>query len=256
VRGLGGKVVASTRPFEADDGLVDGLLAAGCSVVRWPTLRFSAARDDSALRKAAAELDAGAFDWVVLTSPRAVGPLVEVAGQPRASTGVAAVGAGTASALAAVGWRVDVVGGEGARDVAAAVAARSRLGGAEVLFPAGSRARTTLEQELASHGARVARVEAYNSEVVVPDRTTVLVDLARGVDVVAFASPSAVEGLARSLAADWPQALAGCAAVAIGPTTLDALASAGVSDAIVASAPTPEALVQACRRAALREVAG
>jgi uroporphyrinogen-III synthase len=74
-------------------------------------------------------------------------------------------------------------------------------------------------------------------------------DLARGVHVVVFTSPSAVEGLRLALDGDLEGGLARCAVVAAGRTTAGALAHAGVKQVSVAGSPDPEGLVDACGQA-------
>src|SRR5690606_32533436 len=135
-----------------------------------------------------------------------------LSGPPR----VAAVGAATAAALRDAGWHVDVTGDGDATALVDALAEAEDLAGARVLFPAASRAGSTLEERLAALGATVGRVEAYRTCLTPPDPDLVLADLAAGVDVVAFASPSAVASLAEALAPRWPDAIHRCGCAAIG----------------------------------------
>jgi uroporphyrinogen-III synthase len=130
-------------------------------------------------------------------------------------------------------------------------AAAYELRDATVLFPAGSLARSTLEDELAMRGARVQRVEAYRTRPTPPERAAVLADLAGGVDAVTLASPSAVGALVDCLGPDWPRALDGCELVAIGPSTRAAVVEAGLPAARVtlAERSSVEGVVQATARA-------
>ena len=252
---LTGVVVATTRADDPADALIAALHAEGATVRTWPTLRFAPARDRAALEIAVTALEAGAFDWVVLTSPRAVRPVTELAARAPHGVRIAAVGRRTARALLGAGWSPDVVGAGGAADLVHTMAERYDLRGARVLFAAGSLAGPTLEDALAEAGARVARIEAYHTEALVPGGALVRADLESGVDVVVFASPSAVEGLRRSLGVAWPTALDGSVAVAIGETTAGALEAAGVQEVPVAGEPSVNGLLEACRRAVAREVA-
>ena len=117
--------------------------------------------------------------------------------------------------------------------------AKYDLAGTRVLFPAGSLARSALETLLQEVGARVERVEAYRTSIVPPDSGRVRADLANGVDVVTFASPSAVQSLSKALAGDWPEVLDHCMIAAIGPTTREALVKAGVGASRVHTADPP-----------------
>ncbi|RJQ40805.1 MAG: uroporphyrinogen-III synthase, partial [Dehalococcoidia bacterium] len=119
----------------------------------------------------------------------------------------------------------------------------------EILFFAGSLARPTLQEGLAALGARVRRVEAYRTETGAPDATAVRTDLERGVAAVLFASPSAVRALESALDGDLRTSLRGAVAVAIGPTTAQALRDAGVTRPAVAGDASMQGLVEACVQA-------
>lgn len=224
---LRGRVVATTRGDDPDDALTDLLDGAGATVVRWSTYVVDPPADSDPLDRAVAALDG--FDWVAFTSPRAVDAVVERAAHPPASARTAAVGDATARALTRAGWPVTVVGAEGAETLVRTWTTAHSLAGARVLFPASSLARPVLEEALRAAGADVTRVEAYRTRIDPPDSSRVLIDLGRGVDVVTFASPSAVTSLREALGDAWPDALLGSGIAAIGPTTRDALVDAGLS---------------------------
>ncbi len=252
---LDGRVVATTRAGDADDSLVRLLEAEGARVLVWPTLVLEGPADPRPLRIAARAL--GDYDWVVFTSARAVPALAEMAGVPAEGTRIAAVGEATAAALDQEGWAVDVLGtGEGAHALVEAIAARASLHGARVLFPAGSLARPVVEQELKALGARVDRVEAYRTRQTPPDAHKVRMDLRRGVDVVTFASPSAVHALAESLDGDLARALQGVGVAAVGRTTAESLGDLGVHGVEVGAGGGMGGLVDACVRVAGRAEEG
>ncbi|MCG6990143.1 MAG: uroporphyrinogen-III synthase [Gemmatimonadetes bacterium] len=241
---LDGRVVATTRDGDPADPLVRSLVADGARVLIWPTLVVEPPRDPAPLEEAARSL--ATYGWIAFTSARAVSALAHRCGPPGELPRVAAVGKATASALEARGWRVDVVaGGEGANALAEAMAAAAELGGTRVLFPASSLARPVLEESLRAHGADVHRVDAYHVRAAPPDPAQVRADLASGVDVVTFASPSAVRSLAEALG-DLAGGLAGTGVAAIGGTTARALAELGVPDVEVGPKSGVEGLVDAC----------
>jgi uroporphyrinogen-III synthase len=244
---LSGRVVATTRDGDPDDPLARALEAEGARVVAWPTIAFEPPSDPEAVAGALERLEAGGYDWVVFTSARAVDALGGAGAVPD-SVRVAAVGEATARALTRAGRSVDVVGAGDASALVDAVAAEGSLAGARVLFPAASRAGEGLEEGLAGLGARVERVEAYRTVLVPPDRARVRTDLHAGVDVVTFASPSAVASLARALGDEWPSALDGIGVAAIGPSTRRAVADHGVRLERVEMPERPgvEGLVEAC----------
>ena len=194
------------------------------------------------------------YDWVAFTSVAAVEAVTELAGTAPTRARVAAVGRSTSQALEAAGWCVAVIGSAGALALVSSWAAKYELSGAQVLFPAGSLARPTLEDQLIRRGAHVDRVEAYRTRTVSPDADRVRADLHLGVDVVTFASPSAVRSLAGALARDWPQALRGSVVVSIGPTTSNALVDAGLDleRIVMADQPSIDGLMEAAESALTR----
>jgi uroporphyrinogen-III synthase len=242
---LDGSVIATTRESGSQDALVQRLRDEGARVLVWPTLVTEGPRDPEPLRAAADEL--ARYDWVIFTSARAVPGLSELVPNPPRSVCVAVVGEATAAAVREHGWKVTVTGGgTGARGLAETVSEFASLDGARVLFPAGSLARPVLEEELRALGARVDRVEAYHTRETPPDGRLVREDLAAGVDVVTFASPSAVRSLSQALDDDLAGALSGVGVAAIGRTTADALEELGVADVEVGGRAGMAGLVDAC----------
>lgn len=241
---LAGRTVATTRDGDPDDLLVSRLRAEGAEVLVWPTLAFVPSRTPEVLDRHAAELER--YDWVVFTSARAVAPMADRAPLPSDGPKVAAVGRATAGALEERGWRVSAVGEGGAAELARTMGGDVSLHGARVLFPAGSRARQTLEDALASRGARVDRVEAYRTVAAVPDARGVRAALERGVDVVTFTSPSAVRSLRHALASGWPSVLDGSEIAAIGRTTARMARAAGLRRVTTAAEPSLDSLVDSC----------
>lgn len=248
---LAGRVVATTREADADDPLVRLLEREGADVRVWPTLAFLPPENPEPLHWALEHLEA--FHWLAFTSPRAALAVTPLQVWYEGFGRVAAVGEKTARTLKEGGWPVHLVSqGAGAAGLVRAMGAESDLVGAWILFLAGSMARETLEEELEKVGAKVRRVEAYRTVISPPDPGTVRVGLAHdGVAAVLFASPSAVDGLGQSLDGDLGRALedAGAVAVAIGPTTADALYGAGVERVAVAERTSMEGLVEACVQA-------
>lgn len=244
---LSGRVVATTRDGAPDDPLTEKLRAEGAKVLEWPTLSFEGPRDPEPLERARRDVRAGAYDWVVVTSARAVEPLGRGDDVPE-GVRVAAVGAATASVLRGWGWRVDVTGTSDGRDLIETMAKGATLDGARVLFPAGSLAGDTIEEEMTAMGACVERVEAYRTMARPPEPRTVRADLGRGVDAVTFASPSAVRALVETLSPEWPGALGRVGVAAIGPSTTRTLTDSGVDQSRIATAVPPglDGLVDAC----------
>lgn len=109
---LGGVRVLVPRGGPWGDSVAAALRAKGATPVIAPMTNFVPAPDTEDLTSALAELAAGAFDWVTLTSSTTVDVLNAYRATIPPSTRIAAVGETTASALAAIGYRADLTPGE------------------------------------------------------------------------------------------------------------------------------------------------
>ncbi len=142
------------------------------------------------------------FGLLALTSVPAVAAVAAHRATLPPALRVAVVGASTAAAVRALGWRVDRQPDEfhTAGVVARFAGDEQGVAGRRVLFPASDRAATALPDGLAALGAEVVRVEAYRTAPAPLDAGSCRDAAVRGeVDVVTFASPSAVDGLAAAL---------------------------------------------------------
>jgi uroporphyrinogen-III synthase len=168
---------------------------------------------------------------------------------------VAAVGPSTAESLLRAGWRVDRIGEEpsGAGLVEAFRLAGDATG-KKVLFPASAVAREEIPAGLAALGARVHQVTAYRMVTPPLDVEECAEALKRGwVQVVTFASPSAMDGLRARLGEDLFRRLAEeIPAAAMGPTTAAALRKAGWEMITEARESTLAGLADAALKAAGR----
>jgi uroporphyrinogen-III synthase len=221
-----GRRVLVTRAEPARGPLCSALAARGARVFHWPAYRIvtqrGPGRRDWARRLARC-------DWLVFASAHAVqavsawGAPASLRDGPRPR--VAVVGAATAAAARAAGWRVALRPAQAhAAALAAALAARG-VAGRRIALPASREARGELAARLRAAGARVERVVAYRLEW--PRRSPRRLRRAckRGFDALTFTSPSTVEGLARGLGpAALRRLLAQAPSVAIGATTRAALA--------------------------------
>ena len=160
---------------------------------------------------------------------------------------LAAVGPGTAAALAAHGLEPTLVAGVSTGEGLAEALVPRLQPGELVLLPAAEEGRRTLEEGLAAAGAAVERVAAYRSRPVgsTPEGWGEVV--AHPPRCVLFGSPRTVEAF---LALPGAEALVPrVRAVAVGPTTAAALRARGWEPAAIASAPTPPEWVEAAVRA-------
>ncbi|MFO7895221.1 MAG: uroporphyrinogen-III synthase [Longimicrobiales bacterium] len=243
---------------EGDDGPLTTLLAdRGFRVLHWPTIRFDPPEDTGPLEAAMAALDA--FDWAVFTSPRAVlatvaaargyGTLAEAEGHalPVRPTelGVAAVGESTAASLADAGWVADVVPETATGEALLAALKEAGVGaGDRVFFPASEIARDVVPDGLERLGANVTRVVAYRTVVPPLDAARCRTELESGAArIITFTSPSTVQNLQEIVGPElFGRAVRVARAVAIGPTTADAVRGAGFDDVAVAKPHSLEGL--------------
>lgn len=260
--GAPGTGVVVTRD-EGDDGPLTTLLAdRGFRVYHWPTIRFDPPEDPAPLEAAAAALDA--FDWAVFTSPRAVSAVVCAAGGATtlaeaaagalpvrpAGLAVAAVGESTAGTLADAGWVADVVPDTATGEALVVALNEAGVGaGSRVFFPASAIARDVVPDGLRRLGAEVAQVVAYRTVVPPLDAAACRAALESGaVKIITFTSPSTVQNLQSELGPEvFGLAVRTARAVAIGPTTAEAVRSAGFDRVAVAE---PHSLEELANRVA------
>jgi uroporphyrinogen-III synthase len=244
-RALAGRWVVVTRAESTHGPLTKKLAARGADVRHWPVLRFAPPADPAPLERALARL--GEYDWIVFSSPRAAAAVTGGGVRAPEDVRVAAVGASTAQSLTSDGWPVHLVPQEaGGENLVAAFADAGLGAGVRVLFPASAIARRTIPEGLRALGARVDEVVAYETVHAPLDAAECLADVAAGrADAVTFASPSAVEGLRKVLDQRFARLFRRVPAIAIGATTSEALARAGVPPAAVADPSTLDGLVEA-----------
>jgi uroporphyrinogen-III synthase len=226
------RTVVVTRAAEQAGRLVARLTELGATVVEAPTIGIVDAADGgAALTAAVAEIDR--YDWVVLTSTNTVARFAVVLGGRPFGGRVAAVGPGTAAALAAAGLAPDLVPD---RFVAEGLLAVFPTGDGRVLLPQAEAARPVLADGLRAAGWEVDAVTAYRT-IPAPPPADVLAR-ARVADAITFTSGSTVAGyIAAGLDAVPP------IVVCIGPVTADAARRAGLGVTAVAAEHTIDGLV-------------
>ena len=246
---LAGRRIVVTRRAGQSSTIVRLLEERGATVLEVPAIEIAAPARWEPLDDALRSLER--YQWLVFTSANAVNAVVvriAVLGlEPRLGTRgprLASVGPTTTTALRSA-FPADRVALEPAGEFRAAglleALAREGLGGSRVLLPCSSRGRDELAEGMRAAGAQVDAVLAY--ETVEPPglRARVQAVLDSGFDLVAFASPSAVDGFVAG-AGDRAR---GLSAVVIGPTTAQAARAAGLDVKAVAQPSTAEGLVAA-----------
>ena len=164
---LAGLRIAVTRAGERGSPLAAALRAKGATVHEVPLTRIETL-DLTPLHEAVRRLVA--FDWILLTSVNAVAHLARVVAERGAEAAMATrrlavVGAATSAAADGHGWRTPTVQPENAQAVGMldAMASRSDIEGARMLYPCAAGARDVLPDGLRALGALVESVPVYRS---------------------------------------------------------------------------------------------
>ncbi|MBO9577832.1 MAG: uroporphyrinogen-III synthase [Microbacteriaceae bacterium] len=221
------------------DDLAERLRAVGAEPVMVPLIAFEEPADDAALGAALADLSAGRFDWLVVTSATTVEALVRHGATVPEGTRVAVVGGHTGQAARDAGLPVAFTPVE--------ASARGLVlewpggPGERVLLPQSELADATLVEGLGALGAQVAQVTAYRTVPVAPAEG-VAEEVARG----AFQAVLVTAGSVAARVADvFPSIPESTALVAIGPRTAGEAATAGLRIAAVADGRSGAAMVDA-----------
>jgi uroporphyrinogen-III synthase len=229
-RALGGRRVLVTR--EDAEPLAFFLREQGAEVAVFRAVRTVEPEENGHLRRAIA----AGFDWIVLTSARAV----RLFDQPPVVR-VAAIGETTAAALrgrriqpAFIASRPD--GQTLGRELPIALPCRVALVRSDL-------AHSELPALLRARGAEVTDIVAYRTVPAGPAEGALASAALSGCDAVTFTSGSAVRGLVAALGGIEP--LRGVVVACIGRSTARAASERGLVAGVVAERPSLRALVDA-----------
>ncbi len=226
-RPLHGRRVVVTRARAQASGLAATLRDLGADVVELPAIRIEPRLDAPEVRAAAAAI--AEYSLICLTSPNGVRLLFEALGEAGkdarslAGATVAAIGPGTARALAKRGIRADIVPEKFVAEALVEALAAVEVEGRRVLVPRAAEARDVLPEHFQQRGAEVDVVALY--ETVREEPSEAAVEAAQAADYVTFTSSSTVTNLTDALGDRFP---AGARIVSIGPVTSEAAREAGL----------------------------
>jgi uroporphyrinogen III methyltransferase / synthase len=243
-RPLHGRTVVVTRARAQASGLAATLRSLGATVVELPAIRIESRIDSEEVRAAAAAI--ADYDLVCMTSPNGVALLFEAlaaAGlDARALAGatVAAIGPGTARALAAHGIAADVVPERFVAEALVEALAGVEVEGKRVLVARAAEARDVLPDALRERGGNVDVVALYETVREAPEEEAIAA--AQGADYVTFTSSSTVTNLTEALGDRFPAA---ARIVSIGPVTSATVAKAGLKVAVEADRHDVDGLLSA-----------
>ena len=255
-RPLFGQRVLVARPGEQAGSVADQLSELGAEVIVQPAIQITEPPDWRPVDGALERLQS--YDWLVFSSVNGVRYLLRrlLAGRGdlRHLGGVrlAAIGPGTADALAAFHLKADLVPTEfRAESLAAALAAQAR--GKRFLLARASRGREVLAEQLRNAGGVVDQVVVYSSSDVTSADEDVKERLAEGcIDWVTVTSSA----IARSLVALFGPRLRRARLASISPVTSATLRELGYEPAAEAQTYTIAGVVEAILQAAASNCAG
>jgi uroporphyrinogen III methyltransferase/synthase len=219
--------VVVTRARAQASGLAKRLRALGAEVVELPAIRIEPRLDSEEVKRAAAAI--GDYALICLTSPNGVRLLFEAlraAGLDARALGgatVAAIGPGTARALAKCGIAADIVPERFVAEALVEALAEVEVSGKRVLVARAADARDVIPEHLSGRGAEVDVVALY--ETVREEPAPEAVEAAQGADYVTFTSSSTVRNLTDALGERFPR---DARIVSIGPVTSEAARDAGL----------------------------
>jgi uroporphyrinogen-III synthase len=225
--------VAIVKSAGRADAFADAVREIGLAPVLVSPFRFEPV--DGARAAVAEALKAAGTTWLVVTSPHAVDACEGLVPE---WFDVAAVGPGTASALQARDFNVDLVGEGGAESLGRKIVERGIEPGDRVVHACGEDARQELRRVIERAGGTYVAVPVYRA---VPDAVGERSAVGEFAAVV-VGSPN----LARRAAELFPSRPP---CVAIGRTTASALRDLGWAPAAVAAAPSPADVAAALARA-------
>jgi uroporphyrinogen III methyltransferase/synthase len=243
-RPLYGKRIVVTRARAQVSRLAGTLRSLGAEVIELPAIRIEPRLDTPEVRDAVAAI--GTYALICLTSPNGVRLLFEALGdhgldaRGLANATVAAIGPGTAAALAERGVIADVVGERYVAESLATALERVDVAGRPVLIARASEARELLPRTLADRGAKVDVVALY--ETVREDPDPEAIEAAQSADYVTFTSSSTVRNLLAAVGDRFPRS---ARIVSIGPVTSETAREAGLEVHVEAERHDPAGLVEA-----------
>ncbi|HSS43549.1 MAG TPA: uroporphyrinogen-III C-methyltransferase [Solirubrobacterales bacterium] len=226
-RPLHGRRVVVTRARAQASGLAATLRGLGAEVVELPAIRIEPRLESAEVQAAVAAL--GEYALVCLTSPNGVRLLWEAMGaagldaRALAGTTVAAIGPGTARALAKIGVLADVVPERFVAEGLIEVLEPIDVEGKRVLVARAAEARDVLPEYLENRGAQVDVVALYETVREQPEEAEV--ERAQEADYVTFTSSSTVTNLTEALGDRFPT---GARIVSIGPITSETIRDRGL----------------------------
>jgi uroporphyrinogen III methyltransferase/synthase len=243
-RPLHGLSVAVTRARPQASGLSDALRGLGADVVELPVIRIVPRIDSPQVRDAVQSIHAYAL--VCLTSPNGARLLFEALAESGkdaralANATIAAIGPGTAAALAEYGIRPDIVPERSIAEALVDALAQVEVAGRPVLVARAAEARDVLPEALRQRRAQVDVVALYETALERPDPESI--EAALEADYLTFTSSSTVRNFVQTVDGRAPTR---ARVASIGPVTSEAAREAGLQVHVEARRHDPDGLLEA-----------
>ncbi len=225
-RPLHGRQIVVTRARAQASGFAAILRELGATVIELPSIRTEPLLDSDAVRNAVAAIHT--YSLICLTSPNGVRYLFDaMAAEGRdarslSNATIAAIGPGTAGALAEHGIAADIVPEKYVGEALAEALEPVEVNGRPVLIARASEARDTLPDALTARGAKLDVVALYQTVRETPGSAAI--EAAESADYITFTSSSAVTNLLGVLGGSLPS---GARIISIGPVTSETVRKAG-----------------------------
>jgi uroporphyrinogen III methyltransferase/synthase len=250
-RPLHGRRIVVTRARAQSSGLAATLRGLGAEIIELPAIRIEPRIESDEVRRAIGAIDTYAL--ICLTSPngaRLLFEALEAAGlDARALAGatVAAIGPGTAAALAERGIAADIVPKRFVAEALVEALETVEVDGRTVLIARAAEARDVLPEALRERGGKIDVVALY--ETVREDPAPEDVEAAQSADYITFTSSSTVRNLVETLGDRFPKTPR---VVSIGPITSESARAVGLEVDIEAERHDVDGLLEALLEDAAR----
>jgi len=253
---LAGRRILITRARPQAHSLAAALEAKGAEVLAIPAIEI--VPPDSYAALDAALLDAGRYEWLVVTSVNGADVLAQrlqvlgLSGDVLSTVKIAVIGPATGRSMAAHGLQVDLTPKQAIAESLAEALLREPIAGQHVLLVRAKVARDVIPDELRNAGATVDIADAYQTVVPAASREALRQLFGQPSHlphVVTFTSSSTVMNFFRLLyeagVPGWPASMA---AASIGPITSQTLRDHDIEPIVEATEYTTPGLVAAlCR---------
>ncbi|MGV3487946.1 MAG: uroporphyrinogen-III synthase [Tuberibacillus sp.] len=245
---LQGKKILLTREKAPSLLMAEEIRALGGEAVIAPVMKMVPNPLSPSEREAVKRINA--FDWIIFTSSNGVKYFIKHAeslGINISKPKIAAVGSKTAKAVQDYGLTVHRMPVEFTAEGLAEQFSQNGAHGSSILLALGQLAKSELERHLQLAGCRTMRIDVYKTEAnegIKDDLSRIL--LKNDIDVVTFASPSAIDFFLSltehlNLHEFWSRAIVAC----IGKVSAAHANKRGLSPQIVPEVFTAQSLIEA-----------